>query len=116
MTRIAVHLRRIAVSDFRTSEATMFAALPANVRETLKGSDAVCFVSRSGNQIVFVYRQVVCGITRGGGRQMLTASVRLRLSHGTWNPLLLQNYANSVGLKLVGLPRFEEHFAARKAS
>jgi hypothetical protein len=38
---------------------------------------------------------------------MVLRSVRLRMTSGEWNPNMLQNYANAVGLTLNGRERFE---------
>jgi hypothetical protein len=99
----SVRLRRIEEASFNCSEKTLFMNLTNKVRNDLKGNDAVCFVSKGGNQMLFVWRQA----------GEILASVRLRLLHGTWDPLMLQNYANEVGLELEGLPRFEIYFTNR---
>jgi len=110
-----VRLRRVERGDFRTTERTMFENLPAALRRKLKGSDAVCFVSGVGNQIVFVYGFTNVGLTKATGRHKprrygIVTSVRLRLTGSTWNPLMLANYADACGIELLGLKRFEEHY------
>ena len=115
--RIRLRLRKVAHGDFRTSEHTMYKSLPAALRNSLKGNDAVCFVSGTGNQLVFVYKYIDVGITRPthpgvrARRYGIIASIRLRLTGSTWNPLMLQNYATDYcGIELIGLKRFEEHY------
>lgn len=116
---LRVRLRRVEHGDFRTSEQTMFNALPAAVRNDLRGFDAVAFVSATGNQIVFVYGFTNVGMTKPTGlhkarRYGIVTSVRIRLTGSTWNPLMLQNYAADCGLELIGLKRFEEHYSKLK--
>jgi len=43
-------------------------------------------------------------------------SRRLRISGGAWSPLMLQNYANAVGLNLVGIKRFEQLYDESRAA
>jgi hypothetical protein len=106
----AARLRFVGSADFRKNEVTMYreaeqeGALPAG----LKAGDVVAFVSTSRDQIVFVsppYQHL-----ENGREVRLYASRRLRISSGRWNPLMLQNYADEVGLQLLGLKRFEEHY------
>lgn len=84
---------------------------------TLKTDDVVCFLSKRRNQIAFVWNLDLYGINKGK-RVEITRCVRLRLSQGTWNPLMLANYAERVGLTLTGLARFEDHMKhlVRKAA
>lgn len=117
MIRATVRLRRVAQADFRKNEKTMFESLPAKVRKSLKLNDAVCFISGTGNQIVFVYGFTEVGTTKPSNpiykprRYGIVTSVRLRLTGSNWNPLMLQNYAESCGIELIGIKRFEEHYA-----
>jgi hypothetical protein len=70
--------------------------------------DVIAFLSGSRDQLVFVsppYEHLTNGRT-----VKLYASRRLRISSGSWNPLMLENYAQEVGLSLVGLKTFEEHY------
>ncbi len=113
--RAKVRLRRVARGDFRTSEHTMLMSLQPHERK-LRGNDCVCFISGTGNQVVFVYAMKSAGETRATSKYEarpieIVTSVRLRLTAGSWNPLMLQNYAADAGLELEGLKRFEEHYS-----
>jgi hypothetical protein len=113
--RAKVRLRRVARGDFRKSEHTLFNELPVAFRRKLKGTDAVCFISGTGNQVVFVYGFTSVGMTQAIGphksrRYGIVTSVRLRLTGSTWNPLMLQNYADECGIELAGIKRFEDHY------
>lgn len=105
-------LKYIETVNFRQTEQTNFEALPASVRSKLGEGDVVLFVSKGGNQLVFVH-----GFVRlEGDRRVpqildVLRSERFRMSGGTWNPLMLKNYADEAGIKLDGLQRFEQHYA-----
>lgn len=109
-----VRLRYIQMdTDFRKSEYTQLMELreerPKMV-DGLRGSDVVCFVSRQRNQVVFVRATRMVANGRGG-EVAVVASVRWRIpSGGTWHPLMLANYARACGMRLDGVPLFEEHF------
>ena len=45
---------------------------------------------------------------------VLSSQLYRILGGGTWNPHMLQNYANEVGIVLEGIPRFEKYYANRK--
>ena len=115
--RINVRLKMVAQGDFRRSEYTLFSGLPRKFRKSLNSNDAVCFVSGSGSQVVFVYSFTDVGRTKGntlyGSRSYgIVTSVRLRLTGSTFNPLMLQNYAGACGIELEGLRHFEDYFYA----
>jgi hypothetical protein len=107
--RQTVRLKYVATVDFRKSEATNYKLLPAMIRRRLKPNEAVCLKSGSGNQIVFVFKP--SSVTRADGAELeVVHSTRLRLpKHRSWNPLMIADYAASVGLQLVGLKRLRDH-------
>jgi len=103
-----MRLKYIERADFRKSELTNFFALK---RRSLKPGEVACLVSSTGLQIVFVYAP---GHVHGGpedpDREVLR-SEKLRLtSGGRWNPMMLGNYAQQVGLDLEGIKLFEVHY------
>jgi hypothetical protein len=108
---VKVKLVEIVEANFCKSEATNFNALPKTRRNNLGRGEAICFVSKSGNQLCFVHRQSTVGKTVRGLDKQVVYSTRLRLSRGTWDPTMLANYAGEVGLELVGLKRFEDYHA-----
>lgn len=106
-----MRLRRVLAVDFRTSIDTHLRFLRTTepqFQRSLKKDDVICLLSRRGNQLAFVWDLDLLGIQRGE-RIEVTRCVRLRLSRGAWNPLMLANYAEHVGLTLTGLARFEDH-------
>ena len=112
---LKLRLKLIATVNFTYSEAENFKdVMKKNPGVHLGPGDVVLLQSQSGGQMVFMYRPVdlnfetmeCAGARRGGATAY--KSVRLRLSRSTWNPLMLQDYANEVGLELEGLRRFAE--------
>ncbi len=45
-----------------------------------------------------------------GIRRTVIFSQKLRMLDGSWNPYMLGNYATQVGLELVGIKFFQDHF------
>ena len=109
----SVRLVEIVEANFRKSELTNFNSLPVTRRTSLHPGDAICFVSRTGNQLVFVHKPIQLASGRKSGARDVVYSTRLRLTQGTWEPTMLANYAASVGLTLVGLKRFEQYHSQR---
>lgn len=109
-----LRLRYIQTVDFRASEHTNYMAAIRKYRylSKLKPTDAVLFISRKKDQLIFVYG---FGMTTGlhGVRRYLR-SERLRLENGSWDPLMLQNYAGEAGIYLEGIKTLEEHLKAAK--
>lgn len=106
---IKLKLKRVSLGDFRRSEATLYEALPVAERK-LRGEEAILFVSGVGNQMAFVWAPVKA-IGQTGRETVIIRSAKLRLTSGTWSPLMLENYANALGLELDGFKRLEKQFA-----
>ena len=101
-----MQLRYIVEVSFASSELTNFQAWAKAHKveaKQLTAEHVLCFISRTGNQLVFVNGY-------SGDALNVIASARYRLTKGTWNPMMLANYAAAVGLKLDGLDRFEASF------
>lgn len=111
-----MRLVRVAETDFRKSEATMFTELMKASPHKMSATDVVLFVSKQGNQLVFVWAPVeVSDDEEGASHRRVLASRRLRIQGGgRWNPLMLRNYAEHAGVDLQGLARFEEHLKRAK--
>jgi hypothetical protein len=106
-----MRLRFVRTCNFGKSELTNFIEIIAKHPEfhapkskfKLKADDVVLLVSMTGNQLVFLH-----GFDVFDGRNVLR-STRLRVAGGHWNPLMLANYAKSVGIPLAGLKEYEDH-------
>jgi len=110
-TNDKTHLRLKAViqCDFGRSEANNLKLyrLQPHYPGDLASGEAFLFFSKTGNQVIFVFRDPTIEF-EGDETRHVTDSRRLRLDGGTWSPYMLQNYANLVGLHLVGIKRFEQ--------
>lgn len=110
-----MNIKQIEEADFRCSELTIFEKFSKKNREVverLKREDVLVFISRSGNQFLFVH-----GFTKFAGndsavdeRKQALCSVRHRIIGGTWNPLRIRNYLAEAGIQVTGIPRFEDHY------
>ena len=99
-SRIKMRLRYVTEVSFIRSEQTNFDLVPSHVRSKLKDNDTVCLISKGRDQMVFVY----------ASNGEILNSVRLRLAKKRpWNPLMLADYATSVGIELVGIKKFKDH-------
>lgn len=101
-------MRLIAIqrAHFGRSEHTNFITVRRLLKLSLKKNEVICLVSRSGDQLIFVY-----GIEQSVGMPPVLRSVRLRLTTGAkWNPMMLANYARAVGLTLDGVKFFEDFY------
>ena len=97
-------------TDFRKNEWTNFKEFKKSKRfpGELKANEAILFVSKSGNQLIWILNVA----DAESGRQIVD-SRRWRITGSqSWNPMMLQNYAEKVGIHLVGLKRFEELYEA----
>jgi len=101
-----MRLKHIETVDFRSSERTTFDALCAlrpHLRR-MRHDDVVLLRSRRGDQLQFVWAWDIIDGTR------VLRSQRLRLDKKTpWNPLMLADYANTIGLELAGIKTFKQH-------
>ncbi len=111
-----MRLRFVKTCNFRQSELTNFVEILGKHPEfatdgkfKLKTEDVVLLVSQTGNQLVFLYN--FDALTQeNGAEQKVLRSIRLRMPGGAhWNPLMLANYAKSVGIPLTGLKEYEDH-------
>lgn len=111
-----MRLKLIVTVNFQRTEAENFhAAMKRNPGLELGPQDVVCMVSLSRQQIVFMYRKETIDVS-GYGLRKGTADVfhseRLRLSRSTFEPKMIQNYANQIGIVLDGFRRFEDIYAS----
>jgi hypothetical protein len=113
--RVHIRLRRIVwPADFRRSDRTLYESLNQKEVKRMRGSDAVCFVSRTGNQVLFVYRSTHVGIGARGTAKAIITSIRLRLTSGRFTPSMLTTYALDCGLAIEGAKRFEHYVALKQ--
>jgi hypothetical protein len=105
-----MRLRHIVSVSFNKSELTNYKEfLLQNPGLELKNQDVILLISKSRDQLVFVY-----GFDALNKNQILFTS-RMRImtasgGKGVWNPLMLKNYAKDQGITLDGLKKFEEYY------
>ena len=84
----------------------------------LRRNEAYLFVSRSGDQLLWVLNVSQVEVSRpnrlGQYQRRIIDTRRWRIEGGTWNPMMLQNYANEVDLDLVGFRRYEDQYLSHK--
>jgi hypothetical protein len=110
---ITVTLTEVREVAFNRSELSMLDSLPKASREALANtpySGAVCFVSKLGNQLRFVWHENEADPKRTGGGRRATMYANLRLDSGTWSGEMLGEYARRVGLHLVGIKSYTEWY------
>jgi hypothetical protein len=100
-------------ADFRKSESTLFeeqAGANPGLRQ-MKSGECVLLVSKNGKMLRFVFcpKEIINPAIDRWTEVLESRLLRIR-GKGGWNPLMLQNHAISVGLKLVGIKKFEEHY------
>lgn len=122
-----MRLRFIDTVGFRASEQTNYDSLVQRLPQAAKlgPNDVVLFISAGGNQLLFVHG--FQKLTRGKETFECLRSERLRLRHfggpkvkgrkasgrghakAVWDPLMVADYAQAVGIKLDNLKLWEEH-------
>lgn len=113
-----VQVKRIFTADFRKSARTLFDEVKADRklwRGRLGPDETYLFVSLTGNQLLFVLGDHEIESrpgTRFSTKRQLLDYRGWRIEGGTFEPHMLENYANSVGLTL-GRATFEEYWAER---
>ena len=107
-------LRHIETTSFSYSEETMYAMVSKEYVHlaSLSKNDVVLFRSSTGNQLMFVFGFSELNTKHRVERYL--RSERLRLpKHREWDPMMLANYANQVGIGLEGIKTFEQHLEAQ---
>lgn len=115
-----LRLRKIVQTSFNKSEMTNFdetyfkSAANRKLIDELGKDDCICLLSVGQDNLIFV-KGYVAAYERNSGRSwMVLGSRRVRIRRGKglsdqFEPLMLANYAKTVGIELIGLPLFEEY-------
>lgn len=113
-----VQIKRIFSADFRKSPRTLFDEVRKSRKlwcGTLGTDETYLFVSHTGNQLIFVLGDHEVESqpgTRFATKRRLLDYRGWRIEGGTFNPKMLENYANNVGLTL-GRKTFEDYWSER---
>lgn len=114
---LRVRLRYIVRADFRKNEATLMEEVAKEIKQLrLTKHDAVCMISGGGKILRFVFGFLehdmvdARGNTVAGKLQRILPSRTYRITaHGTFNPLMLANYAEAMGIELADIKKFESY-------
>ena len=113
MAQTQIRLRAIRFDvDFRCSEWTNYETFRRSKKfpGELRPHEAFLFVSKKGDQLVWIMNVGEYEFENG---RLLTRNIidsrRWRItSGGTWNPMMLADYAEEVGIDLVGIKKFAD--------
>lgn len=98
--------------DFRKNELTLLDELRKNPKYKSVGelgaNETCLFVSRTETQLVWLIGQKE--LLDGTHTRNVVDTRRWRLLDGAWNPAMLGNYAQAVGIELIGIRLFQEGF------
>jgi len=114
-----MRIKRVVEADFRRADLGIWLEF-CNAKtnrtyankafiESLKADDVVVFVSKLGNQLLFVHGFENLR-TEAGDERIMLPSVRYRIVKGTWSPYMLSVYATAANMPITGLKTFEQHF------
>ncbi len=114
-----LRLKQIIPVRFNCADSTNFKELYQSrtyrpILRSLKPGECVCFISKGDNCLAFV-QGFVKGKSKEGKEWVIFPSRRHRIERGPglsdkFEPLMLANYAKHLGIELVGIKLFEEHF------
>lgn len=109
----AVRLMLVDTQDFRRSERTMYDENEKKVDLGTRG--VMLFVSKRGDQGVFVEREVELDMSNGRPLVIhILPSRRFRVRGGRLTPYVVQDHAERLGLHLEGLKRWIEYYEEEK--
>lgn len=104
--------------DFRKSEVTLFQEFQRDPKfkdiSALQTSETFLFVSCRHDQLVWLMN--VGQYTNNGRDAWIVDSRKWRIRGGTWNPLMLGDYAKAVGIELVGIRMFADAYKEARAA
>ena len=103
-------------ADFRKSEWTLYNdyAKSRAYAGPLKKGEALLFLSKSKNQLIWFMRNPTTVEGFNEIHQNVVDSRRWRVTSGVFHPFMLANYAEEVDIDLVGIKRFEEIFDGQR--
>lgn len=104
-SKLLVRLRYCGAASFNKSEETNFNEVPASVRRSLRGGDAVMIVSMTGNQAFFVHKPIE---DDDGDEFLFSQKVRWSKKR-PFDGKALQHYAGKAGLELEGIKHYSEY-------
>jgi hypothetical protein len=117
-----MRIKRVIEADFRRADLGIWLEFTNTKRnrvytnrafiQSLRTDDVVVFVSKGGNQLLFVHGFENLR-TEAGDERVMLPSVRYRIVKGTWSPYMLSVYAKAANMPITGLKTFEQHFPVK---
>lgn len=103
--------------DFRKNEVTLYEEFrkSRSFCGELGNNEAYLFISGSEDQLIWFLRSVEVQADRDAPVGVTHTQRSRLMKHTPWNPLMLQEYAQAVGIELVGIRSFEEAFKEQRA-
>jgi len=100
-----VSLRRVVFdADFRKSEETLFNMFAKeNPKIRLRDGECILFLSKTKHLMYFVFGRTT--------NAEILRTAKYRIKHGSFNPLMIADYAAEKGLELKGLKKFRDHYS-----
>ena len=116
MQRVKLKAIKFGV-DFRKNELTNYREFQKSKKfpGTLGKDEVFLFVSKSGNQLVFIIHTGEIETGTGLIRNMIDSRKWRIDGSSSWNPKMLQNYANELGMDLIGFRRLEDVYRREHA-
>lgn len=119
-----LRLKLVRHADFRKTEETILNECMAEAESLRLGArDCILLISSTGKIIKFVFGFLEHEMINAAGRQVEGRKTRVLPSRtyritdgGTFNPYMLQNYANEMGLTLAHLKKYEAHLRSEMAA
>lgn len=115
-----ITLRFVGTADFRHNDSSQLDEVIKAVGKNLRPSECGILVSKGGKILRFVFGMVEHEMVNSAGRPTagrVTKVVPSRtyriVDGGTFNPYMLQNYANDLGIELAHLKRLEAHLKSQ---
>lgn len=105
-----------AYADFRRNELTLARECLAKNKLTMGPNDVMHFISKGGDQYVWVFREEAFNNLSGEGSEHgVLQSRRFRITYGgTWTPYMLKNYGAQAGFDISNRKLFEEQYEAMR--
>lgn len=102
-------------TSFHKSDLTFFNELPSNLRRQLSPHKCVALISRRGDQIMFIFGDVLVEKKATGRLEPALTSQKVRtLTKAKFDWGMWQSYAEKVGIMLEGYKAFSQYLAAEE--
>lgn len=111
-----LRLKWVGYADFRHNDSWQLDETIKQLGQALGKNECAILISKLGKILRFIFPAIEHDMITVGGRMVegqktrVVASKTYRItSGGVFNPYMLQNYANDLGIELAHLKRLEAH-------